>query len=817
MNIKMYKSQTDGSYSFKVYRDRKPIIIGNNFPSREACVSNIENALQAIRSNNMINIRSKEGGGGYLFSVGHADSCVFKSLDQASDGLAFLKEAVSKKQTLFASIDFEKERIISKQAIGQADEGYNFKQVSKTKKPGFELIDNDKLNLYYFHYNDSNGKPLFYSRAYDGKTRRIKAARSLVDLCKEKKLKKEFLSMKGGSGVVLILKSEEDIEIARSKIFKNKGQATDAFAQLQKEALGKVKYLKLPKKKKKKVKLPKKIYNLKAKAPSKKIGFVSFKDPKNKCHYFHFQDREGEALLYSTAFTSRKKRDSAIEKAIKLSPQKKLYAITSDEKKHFFLLQDEAGKGIAKSRIFDTQKKMIEGMRYFHANARTYAEKKNVVVEKISEQIPLNLNKAKSKPTKSRQETRQAKSQTNTTPSPVKEAPSSPPPPEKTATTNVSKKGQQPQPKQPQRQRQQTQQKGKPSPSKQPITSHQKSKQEAPKTSRTPQGKTPNNRQQSANANADKNTTRNTTRDNSKDRNTNKDRGATTNKGQDSRDGRGNREKRERNSRDRRDRNQGETTNRQRVNRKAPLKEVPEIQRESTRINPKTLNTPNKIHKPDPPKILPRGETPIPKFPWWKLLLSIIGLLLLFGLFRTCYGETGAISSDEPIPVEKTTKQEKPVKEVRPVEQLPTLLGPTSADLGFTKGSTAAKIANFLSLPASVLPKTFLLDKVHFPTNQEVFHQEAYDQLDRVAKLLLAYPKAIVQINGHTDNVGQPARNLQLSQERATFVRDYLVKKGLPVARITAKGYGDIEPIANNDTEIGRQANRRSEIVLLKR
>ncbi|MFI5301922.1 MAG: OmpA family protein, partial [Polyangiales bacterium] len=70
---------------------------------------------------------------------------------------------------------------------------------------------------------------------------------------------------------------------------------------------------------------------------------------------------------------------------------------------------------------------------------------------------------------------------------------------------------------------------------------------------------------------------------------------------------------------------------------------------------------------------------------------------------------------------------------------------------------------------------------------------------------------ARIEISGHTDNVGNPKTNKALSEKRAQACRDYLISKGIDGARVQAIGYGDERPIAPNDTEDGRQKNRRIE------
>jgi OOP family OmpA-OmpF porin len=81
--------------------------------------------------------------------------------------------------------------------------------------------------------------------------------------------------------------------------------------------------------------------------------------------------------------------------------------------------------------------------------------------------------------------------------------------------------------------------------------------------------------------------------------------------------------------------------------------------------------------------------------------------------------------------------------------------------------------------------------------------------LDSVADILVKRPAFNIEVRGHTDSRGADAYNLKLSQQRAESVRNYLIEKGTPADRLTAVGFGEAEPIADNDTEEGRGLNRR--------
>ena len=92
---------------------------------------------------------------------------------------------------------------------------------------------------------------------------------------------------------------------------------------------------------------------------------------------------------------------------------------------------------------------------------------------------------------------------------------------------------------------------------------------------------------------------------------------------------------------------------------------------------------------------------------------------------------------------------------------------------------------------------------------------ESEKSLDELAELLTNNPELHIEITGHTDNVGSASYNLNLSRERALAVYNRLVEKGIDPARLSYDGKGDTQPITMNDTEEGRQQNRRVEFRIL--
>lgn len=105
----------------------------------------------------------------------------------------------------------------------------------------------------------------------------------------------------------------------------------------------------------------------------------------------------------------------------------------------------------------------------------------------------------------------------------------------------------------------------------------------------------------------------------------------------------------------------------------------------------------------------------------------------------------------------------------------------------------------------------FILDGIEFDSGKATLREESKQDLEQVVAYLTHKKSARIEISGHTDNVGKPARNLDLSKRRAMAVRAYLVSQGIDEGRVEAVGYGDTMPIADNGTEEGRQKNRRIE------
>jgi len=107
---------------------------------------------------------------------------------------------------------------------------------------------------------------------------------------------------------------------------------------------------------------------------------------------------------------------------------------------------------------------------------------------------------------------------------------------------------------------------------------------------------------------------------------------------------------------------------------------------------------------------------------------------------------------------------------------------------------------------------SFNYKNILFEFNSSVLKTGSYSVLDEIAREMKKYPSMSFDLNGHSSAEGTDKRNMTLSVDRATAVKSYLVSAGIGANSLVAKGFGESMPITSNDTEAGRQLNRRVEI-----
>jgi outer membrane protein OmpA-like peptidoglycan-associated protein len=179
------------------------------------------------------------------------------------------------------------------------------------------------------------------------------------------------------------------------------------------------------------------------------------------------------------------------------------------------------------------------------------------------------------------------------------------------------------------------------------------------------------------------------------------------------------------------------------------------------------------------------------------------------------------------------TGEEIGVAESSPVDGSYTIVLPAGVQYGY-RAEAVDYIAENASLDATAADKyseknqdLFMvpfkvgqkvkLNNIFFPQSKYYLQPSSFPELLRLVKILRDYPTVEIQIGGHTDNQGDPALNLKLSEDRVEAVKKYLVSKGIDAKRLTTKGFGGTEPIASNEQEETRRFNRRVEFTITKK
>ncbi len=149
-------------------------------------------------------------------------------------------------------------------------------------------------------------------------------------------------------------------------------------------------------------------------------------------------------------------------------------------------------------------------------------------------------------------------------------------------------------------------------------------------------------------------------------------------------------------------------------------------------------------------------------------------------------------------------------------------LGPDAAALGFSEGSLEARIADMLSRPDRSLPQQFVMDAVQFPVHSAKLNKGAYTQVDNLIQLLKAYPGVVFEFQGHIDRTEDEdvarqfmnGEDITLSAVRARCLFKKFTEQDVDEAQLDFTGFGATQPIVNSDTEANRQRNRRLELVV---
>jgi outer membrane protein OmpA-like peptidoglycan-associated protein len=141
---------------------------------------------------------------------------------------------------------------------------------------------------------------------------------------------------------------------------------------------------------------------------------------------------------------------------------------------------------------------------------------------------------------------------------------------------------------------------------------------------------------------------------------------------------------------------------------------------------------------------------------------------------------------------------------------------PISENIDLTALTEYQEINRDLSMVPMEIGQIVRLNNIFFEFNQAILMKETYPELERLVRMMKDYPTMQIEIHGHTDSKGTDQYNLNLSLRRAKTVHDYLLSKSIDKSRISYKGFGESKPITTNETDDGRQLNRRVEFLIIQ-
>jgi outer membrane protein OmpA-like peptidoglycan-associated protein len=172
-------------------------------------------------------------------------------------------------------------------------------------------------------------------------------------------------------------------------------------------------------------------------------------------------------------------------------------------------------------------------------------------------------------------------------------------------------------------------------------------------------------------------------------------------------------------------------------------------------------------------------------------------------IFSATYNEKETEFKEDPLVLAVALKGENVAFNSRIIARADEPVQPAVVKLDMETGELAAN-------------KTFVMNDIFYGTNSADIDESSKLILDEFAVYLNEHPSLVIEIQGHTDDVGPDEANLALSMDRAFEVKGYLESKGVSGKRITAKGFGETKPVADNTTPEGKARNRRTEFAVKK-
>lgn len=390
MKFQMFRTGQDGPYSFQLVSENEdPILSSSTYKDRDSCVAAIRTLIEALRDEG--NVRQVASGDTAKFQIVTGgkelvESVAFESAEEVKEAVRTLLDEVNENE------EFEVEFITVRRRSSSPPPRdidiaslYDFSLTSQAAQPGFERIKNEESNQYYFIFNDENGIPILFGRSFPTASRRDGRIRTVI---KSGGKEKRYEIQEEGGQVYFIIKASNGQEIARSKEFTSVEEAQRVIERLIVEIPTYTERFVKPS-------APKKVnqYILTRPSNSGESGFEAFRNEDNKEYYFHLNDDDANALLYSEGYSSSRGRNNGIKSVIRNGILRDRYEIREDEAQYYFVLRAGNRQEIARSRNFSSKNELENAIIWLIGRFPIYAPEYKVTLQQ-TETFTLDVEKA---------------------------------------------------------------------------------------------------------------------------------------------------------------------------------------------------------------------------------------------------------------------------------------------------------------------------------------------------------------------------------------------------------------------------------------
>ncbi|MFK7847708.1 MAG: DUF1508 domain-containing protein [Rhodothermales bacterium] len=375
MRFSIIQERPNSPFVFQLLSNQDQVLLtSDSYTTREACTDGIRETISALRdpesfgiqAGNAISLRSSNGGqlasSGPLASRQTATETIADIVAAAAQNSRFDVSFTTSTSTATQS----RQRAFQRVSPEELASLYNFARTSSGAQ-GFELYREDD-ELFYFHFNDANSQPLLFGRGFSAAAKRDRRVEAVI---KNAGIEKRYEIVEENGEFYITLKARNGQEIARSRRLNSRTDAEQQIAFL----IGSVpsyadQYIK---KRKARAQSASNVYLFDQLSTSGEVGFESFRNPETKQHFFHFNDDQGQALLFSQGYSSPKGRDNGIRSVIKNAVIPERFESKEHNGKYYFVLRAGNRQEIAQSRFFASAAERDRWITYFLGSIGGYA------------------------------------------------------------------------------------------------------------------------------------------------------------------------------------------------------------------------------------------------------------------------------------------------------------------------------------------------------------------------------------------------------------------------------------------------------------